>query len=93
MILGVEAHFRHAPRCARHRLRGRDHLPLLPEEVDQLEVRRAALGQQILGIVGEGQRDNFFALKLRTPQNFPPLVGFQIVHNEERPVTVLGECH
>ena len=56
MILGVEAHFRDAPRGARHRLRGRDHLPLLPEEVDQLEVRRAALGQQVLGVVGEGQR-------------------------------------
>ena len=48
MILGVEAHFRDAPRGARHRLRGRDHLPLLPEEVDQLEVWSTSLRQQVL---------------------------------------------
>ena len=66
MILGVEAHFRDAPRGARHRLRGRDHLPLLPEEVDQLEVRRAALGQQVLGVVREGERDDLVTGELRT---------------------------
>ena len=34
------------------------YLALLPEEVDQLMVRGTSLGQQVLRVMGEGERDN-----------------------------------
>ena len=66
---------------AGHRSRGGDHLPLLPEEVDQLEVRSAALRQQVLGVVGEGEGDDLMTLEFRTAKNLLSLVRFQIVNN------------
>ena len=51
MILGVEADLGDTGLGAGNGPRGGDHLALLPEEVDQLEVRGAALGQQILRVV------------------------------------------
>ena len=34
------------------------YLALLPEEVDQLMVRGTSLGQQVLRVMGEGERDD-----------------------------------
>ena len=91
MILGVETDLGDAGLGAGHAPRGGDHLALLPEEVDQLEVGGAALGQQVLGVVREGQGDDFVTLELRTPENLPPLVCLQVIHNQERSVSVFSE--
>ena len=81
MVFGVEADLCDAGLGAGHAPRGGDHLPLLPEEVDQLEVRSAALRQQVLGVVREGEREDFMTLEFRTTENLPSLVRFQIVNN------------
>lgn len=91
MILRVEADLSDAGLGAGHCPRGGDHLPLLPEEVDQLEVGGAALGQQVLGVVREGERDDFMTLEFCTPENLPSLVRLQVIHNQERPVSVFSE--
>ena len=81
VVLGMEADLSDTGLGAGHRSRGGDHLPLLPEEVDQLKVWSAALRQQVLGVVREGEGDDFMTLEFRTPKNLPSLVSFQIVNN------------
>ena len=44
----------------------RDHFSFLPEEINQLEVWRSPLSQQVLGVVREGERDDLVTGKLRT---------------------------
>ena len=44
----------------------RDHFSFLPEEVNQLEVWRPPLGQQVLGVVREGERDDLVTGELGT---------------------------
>ena len=44
----------------------RDHFSFLPEEINQLEVWRPTLGQQVLGVVREGKRDNLVTGELGT---------------------------
>ena len=44
----------------------RDHFSFLPEEINQLEVWRPTLGQQVLGVVREGERDNLVTGELGT---------------------------
>ena len=44
----------------------RDHFSFLPEEINQLEVWRSPLGQQVLGVVREGEGDNLVTGELRT---------------------------
>ena len=44
----------------------RDNFSFLPEEINQLEVWRPALSQQVLGVVGEGERDDLVTGELRT---------------------------
>ena len=70
---------------------GCDHLSLLPEEVDQLVLRRSPLDQQIFGVVREGQRDDLVTPELGTPEElqFPP--ELEIVDHHQRPLPVLGE--
>ena len=51
MIFGMEADFRDVSSGVGHCLGRGDHFPLLPEEVDQLEVWAASLGQQVLRVV------------------------------------------
>ena len=42
------------------------HLSFLPEEVNQLMIRGSPLGQQVLGVVGEGKGNNLSAGSWRT---------------------------
>ena len=44
----------------------RDHFSFLPEEINQLEVWRSPLSQQVLGVVREGERDDLVTGELRT---------------------------
>ena len=82
VVLGMEADLGDAGLGAGHRPRCGDHLPLLPEKVDKLEVGGAALGQQVLGVVREGQGNDLMTLEFCTPKNLPPLVCFQIIDNQ-----------
>ena len=71
------------------------HLSLLPEEVDELVVGVAALGEQVLGVMRERQGDHLqddYALhppqshlqspELGTPQQLHPLSPFQIIDHQ-----------
>ena len=44
----------------------RDHFSFLPEEINQLEVWRSPLSQQVLGVVREGEGDNLVTGELGT---------------------------
>ena len=92
VILRVEADLSDTGLGAGHGPRGGDHLPLLPEEIDKLEVRAAALCEKVLGVVRECEGDDFLALEFRTPENLASLVCLQIIDNQERPVSVFCEC-
>ena len=92
MILRVEADLSDTGLGAGHGPRGGDHLPLLPEEIDKLEVRAAALCEKVLGVVRECEGDDLLALEFRTPENLASLVCLQIIDNQERPVSVFCEC-
>ena len=93
MILGMETHFRDASCRARHRLRCSNNFPLLPEEVNQLEIWFTALGQQILGVMAESQGNDFFTLELSTTQNFPSFVCLQIIDNEQWTISIFCKSH
>ena len=47
---------------------GGDDLPLLPEEVDELEVGLPALDQDVFRVVREGDADDIMRLELRTTE-------------------------
>ena len=62
VILWMEGNFSYAA----SRFGARDNFSFLPEEINQLEVWRPALSQQVLGVVGEGERDDLVTGELRT---------------------------
>ena len=70
---------------------GCDHLSLLPEEVDQLVLRRSPLDQQIFGVVREGQRDDLVTPELGTAEELQFAALLQVVNHHQRPLPVLGE--
>ena len=51
---------------AASRFGARDNFSFLPEEINQLEVWRSPLGQQVLGVVREGEGDNLVTGELGT---------------------------
>ena len=48
------------------------------------------LGQQVLGVMTEGEADHLLALELCTPQELPPLVCLQVIHYQEWTVAIPG---
>ena len=64
MILRVEADLRHPAACPR----AGDDFSLLPKEIDELEVWSPALGQQVLGVMGECEGDNLVTHELGTSE-------------------------
>ena len=62
VILWMEGNFSYAA----SRFGARDNFSFLPEEINQLEVWRSPLGQQVLGVVREGEGDNLVTGELRT---------------------------
>ena len=62
VILWMEGNFSYAA----SRFGARDNFSFLPEEINQLEVWRSPLSQQVLGVVREGERDDLVTGELRT---------------------------
>ena len=64
VILRVEADLSHPAACPR----AGDDFSLLPKEIDELEVWSPALGQQVLGVMGECEGDNLVTHELGTSE-------------------------